>query len=148
MHCIKLEKVRVITFPFIFDRFSFVSNAIRAYSRPILRLAIECCHLLRKLSFVLMQNTYSRIGVGVNFLVPFFQKKCFFHKKVPFSHKKVFFLANIERCPKFLEYSLAMNFFIHSLNRVVFSGNEFLHSFFKQGCFQLQIYPLNACKLD
>ena len=29
-----------------------------------------------------------------------------FSKKVPFFHKKMPFLANIERCPKFLEYAL------------------------------------------
>ena len=37
----------------------------------------------------------------VKFLVPFFQKKYPFSKK-----KKIPFLANIECCPKFLEYAL------------------------------------------
>ena len=43
------------------------------------------------------------MGVGWNnFLSPFF----FFQKKCPFFHKNVPFLANIERCSKFLEYAL------------------------------------------
>ena len=32
-----------------------------------------------------------------------------FSKKVPFFHKKVSFLANIEHCPKFLEYALTVD---------------------------------------
>ena len=39
-------------------------------------------------------------GGLVKLFVPFFIKSALFHKKVPF-------LANIERCPKFLEHSLA-----------------------------------------
>ena len=46
-------------------------------------------------SFIVMHNTQERdwIGATVKFLGPFFQKK-------------VFFLANIGCCPKFLEYPL------------------------------------------
>ena len=53
-------------------------------------------------SFILMQNTYKRAWTGGRdeiFGAIFIKKVSFFHKKVPF-------LANMEHCPKFLEYAL------------------------------------------
>ena len=46
-------------------------------------------------------------GVCVKCLVPFV-------KKVPFFHKKVPFLANIEHCCKFLEYALVVELIIQN----------------------------------
>ena len=45
-------------------------------------------------SFILMQNTQKWNLIGGRFLGPFFKTSVLFHKKVSF-------LANIERCPKF-----------------------------------------------
>ena len=53
-------------------------------------------------SFIFIQNTQKRDwkrGRGWNVWGTFF-------KKVPFFHKRVPFLANVERCSKFLEYVL------------------------------------------
>ena len=65
----------------------------RAYSRPIPSSDIERCPLLRKL-FKALFRCKTR-----NFWCPFFKKK------VPF-------LANIERCPKFLEYALTRGIYL------------------------------------
>ena len=50
-------------------------------------------------NFILMQKTQKWNWIGGGIFGPFFQKSALFHKKVPF-------LANIKRCPKFLEYAL------------------------------------------
>ena len=67
------------------------------YSRLVLHLTIECfpfCENYPKLYFnaKYFEKGLNR-GEGVKFLEPFF------HKKVPFQ-------ANIECCPRFLEYVL------------------------------------------
>ena len=73
------------------DRFSFQLS--RAYSRPIFRSTIER-PFWRKLYKALLRYKTRRKGIEYwgGYLVPFF------FKKVPF-------LANIERCPNFLEYA-------------------------------------------
>ena len=71
-----------------------------------MRSTIECCPFLQTAK--IMQNFFfgaKHLEKGLNraggeiFGAPF-------SKKVPFFHKKVPFLANIERSPKFLEYPL------------------------------------------
>ena len=55
---------------------------------------------------------------GVKFLVPFFKKSVLFFIKSVIFHRKVPFLANIERCPKLLGYALTIlktNYFVIAL---------------------------------
>ena len=52
-----------------------------------------------KHSFILTQNTSKGLNRGLKFFGSFSQKIALFHRNVPF-------LANIERCSKFLEYAL------------------------------------------
>ena len=63
----------------------------RAYSRPILRLTIERCSLLRKLCKALFwcKSLKKRLNRGSEIFGTLFSKN------VPFFHKKVPFLANI-----------------------------------------------------
>ena len=72
------------------------------YSRPILCSTIECYPLLQKLYKALFWCKTLRKGIeqrGEIF-------GALFSEKVPFFLKKKPFLANIECCPKFLEYAL------------------------------------------
>ena len=52
-----------------------------------------------KHSFILTQNTSKGLNRGLKFFGPFSQKSALSHRNVPF-------LANIERCSRFLEYAL------------------------------------------
>ena len=75
-----------------------LSNKVagRAYSRPILRSTIERCPFCKNYAKLYFDAKHLEKGLNwrVNILGSFF-------------HIKVSFMANIEGCPKFIEYALA-----------------------------------------
>ena len=100
-----MPNTKVIISEIIIARLLNEELLYRAYSRPILRSTIEHCPLLRKLykAFFYAKHLKKGLNRGRAGGCPFFKKVSFFHKKVPF-------LVNIERCPKFLEYALTIVF--------------------------------------
>ena len=75
-----------------------------------------------KHSFILTQNTSKGLNRGLKFFGSFSQKSVLFHRNVPF-------LANIERCSKFLEY--ALHALIYSKKKIIYlqmNRNDMLES--------------------
>ena len=68
-----------------------------------------------KRSFILTQNTSKGLKRGSKFFGSFSQKSALFHRNVPF-------LANIERCSKFLEY--ALHALIYSKKNHIFANEQ------------------------
>ena len=71
-----------------------------------------------KHSFILTQNTSKGLNRGLKFFGSFSQKIALFHRNVPF-------LANIERCSKFLEY--ALHALIYSKKNHIFANEQKCH---------------------
>ena len=74
------------------------------------------------LSFILTQNSSKGLNRGTKFFGPFSQKSALFHRNVPF-------LANMERCSKFLEY--ALHALIYSKKKIIYlqmNRNDMLES--------------------
>ena len=84
-------------------------------------------------SFILIQNTFLWLNKGLNFS-GLFQKSALFHINVSF-------LANIERCPKFLEYAL------HAL---ICSKKSYICKWTKMTCWKVEVLDYNnssSCRM-
>ena len=81
----------------ILDLYCVQLSNIALFCKNYAKLYFDAKHLEKGLHWKWVRG-------GVKFLGAFFSKASFFHKKV-------IFVANIECCPKFLEYALLRSFF-------------------------------------